>query len=60
MFKTPLFQNPLIFYWVFIEFLQSTSNLVDLEKNDQLHSLKFSEVIDLEKYGYLNARKLPC
>ena len=28
------------------------------EKKYQLHSLNISEVIDLEKYGYFNARKL--
>ena len=29
------------------------------EKKDQLYTLNISEVIDSEKYGYLNARKLP-
>ena len=29
------------------------------EKKDQLHSLNISEVIESEKYGYLNALKLP-
>ena len=28
------------------------------ENEDQLHSLNISEVIDSEKCGYLNARKL--
>ena len=29
------------------------------QKKDQLHSLNISEVIDSEKSGYVNARKLP-
>ena len=29
------------------------------EKKDQHHSLNISKVIESEKYGYLNARKLP-
>ena len=29
------------------------------EKEDQLHSLNISEIIDSEKYRFLNVRKLP-
>ena len=29
------------------------------ENKDQLHSLNISKVIESDKYGYLNARKLP-
>ena len=29
------------------------------EEKDEVHSLNISEVIDSEKYGYLNAQKVP-
>ena len=43
---------------IFIGVLESTKNLADFEKKDQLHSLNISKVIDLDKCGYFNARKL--
>ena len=42
----------------FIAFLRSSENFVHFEKKDQPHTLNISEVIDSEKCGYLNARKL--
>ena len=40
-----------------IAFLKFTQNFGHSEKEDQLHSLNISKVIDLEKYSYFNARK---
>ena len=43
---------------IFIAFLESRKNLAHFEKNDQLHSLNNSKVIDSEKCGYFNVLKL--
>ena len=43
---------------IFIGVLEFTENLADFEKKDQLRSLNISKVIDLDKCGYFNARKL--
>ena len=46
----------------FLQFLSHFSNVKNifliLKKKDQLHSLNISEVIDLDKCGYFNAREL--
>ena len=42
----------------FNTFLQSIQNFAHFEKKDLIHSLDLSEVIDPEKCGYFNARKL--
>ena len=41
-----------------IAFLESTPNLSHFEKKGQFHCLNILEVIDPEKCGYFNARKL--
>ena len=48
-----------MFTRIFIAFSQSRRNLVHFEKKDQLDRLNILEIIDSEKYGYPNARKLP-
>ena len=53
-----LSQKPKIFSENFIAFLESIQNSVSFENKDQLHKLNISEVIDPEKCGYFNARKL--
>ena len=42
----------------FMVFLESTQNFTHFQRKDQLYSLNISEVIDSEKCGYFNARKL--
>ena len=42
----------------FMAFLESTQNFTHFQRKDQLYSLNISEVIDSEKCGYFNARKL--
>ena len=39
-------------------FLESTQNFIHFEQKGQLHSLYILEVIDTDKCGYFNARKL--
>ena len=56
--QTVLRQNWKKFSQNFIAFLESTQNVFDFEKNNQLHSLKISQAIDPKKCGYFNARKL--
>ena len=41
---------------VLLNFCKCTLNLLHFEEKDHLHLLNISEVIDSEKYGYLNAR----
>ena len=41
-----------------IAFLESPQIFPHFERKDQLHSLNISEVIDPDKRGYFNARKL--
>ena len=55
---TLLSQKRKTFSEIFLAFWQSTKKFVHFEKKDQLHSLNTSKVIDSEKCGYLNARKL--
>ena len=56
--QTPLPPKRKNFPEVFIAFSQSTKNFAHFEKKDQLHSLNIWEIIDSEKCGYLNTRKL--
>ena len=53
-----LSQKRKIFSGIFIAFSQSTQNYVHFEKKDQLYRFNIWEVINSEKCGYLNARKL--
>ena len=57
--QTPLSQKPLLLSPVFVAFFQYTQNLLHFLKKGQFDSLNIWEVIDCEKYGFLNARKLP-
>ena len=50
VFKRHYIKNEIIYI--------STQNFEHFQKKDQLHSFNISEVIDSEKCGYLNARKL--
>ena len=56
--QTSLSQKQKTFSAVIIAFLESTQNFTHFERKDQLHSLNILEVIDPDKYGYFNARKL--
>ena len=53
-----LSQKQKIFSEIFIEFLESTQNFAHFQRNDQLYPLNISEVIENDKCGYFNARKL--
>ena len=57
--QTPLSTKPSKFSVISIVFLQSRQNLVPFEKIDQLHSQIILELIDSEKYGYLNLQNRP-
>ena len=46
------------FSGIFVAFLECTQNFAHFFKKDQLHSLNNLEVINPEKCGYFNARKL--
>ena len=56
--KTPLSQKGETYFRIFIAFLQSIQSFPHFEKKRQLYSLNSWEVIDSEKCGYFNARKL--
>ena len=53
----PLSQEWKTFSENYIACSQSPENFVYFEKKGQVYNLDISEVIDAEKYGYLNARK---
>ena len=52
-----LFEKPKIFCLIFIAFLESKLNFESLEKINQPHSLRISEVIDSERRADLNISK---
>ena len=54
----PLSQERKTFSGIFIAFSQFPQNFMHVQKKDQLDSLNISEVIESEKYVYLNDRKL--
>ena len=56
--STAIISRTETFSWNFIAFSESPQNFVHFEKKAQVCKLNISEVIDSEKYGYLNARKL--
>ena len=56
--QTLLTQQEKKFSQIFIASLQSIENLAHLELKDEINSWNISEVIELEKCGYFNARKL--
>ena len=53
-FKTPLSQKQKTFSGFFIAFLKCAWNLEVFLKKDQYSSLIISEIIDVERRGYLN------
>ena len=53
-FHTPLSQKQKTFSGFFIAFLKYTWNLENFQKKDEYPSLIISEIIDTERYGYLN------
>ena len=56
--RTQLCQKPKTFSAIFIAFFKSTSNFEHFEKEDELHSLNISEVIDTKECGFLSTGKL--
>ena len=57
--ETPLSHKPKIFLQFFFPFPKYAENFVHFENKGQLHSSNILEVIDFDKGGSLNARKLP-
>ena len=53
-FQTPASEKQKIFSWFFIEFLKCAWNLEHFQKKDKFSSLIISEIIDVERRGYLN------
>ena len=56
--QTLLSQKRRTFSEIFIMFSESTQSFAYFVKNDQLQSLNYLELIDPDKCGYFNARKL--
>ena len=56
--QRPLSQKRQTFTWIFIQYLESTQNVLYFQKKDQGHSLNIWEVIESEKCGDFNAQKL--
>ena len=56
--QTLLSQKRRIFSGTFIAFFECTQGFAPFEKKDQLHSLNILEVIDSDKCGNFNVRKL--
>ena len=54
IFQTPLSQKQETFSWYFIAFLKCAWNLENFQKKDEYPSLIISEIIDVEKRGFLN------
>ena len=52
-----LFEKPKNSFLIFIAFLESKLNFESLEKRNQPHSLRISEVIDSERRADLNISK---
>ena len=42
------------FFWFFIAFLKCAWNVEQFQKNDEYPSLNISEIIEVEKVGYLH------
>ena len=56
--QTPLSQKQKTFYGLFIAFLKFAWNLEHFEKKDESPSLIISEIMDCERGGYLNVKKV--
>ena len=52
--QTPLSQKQKTLSWLFIAFLKCAWNLEHFQKKDEYSSLIISEIIDVERRGYLN------
>ena len=53
-FQTPLSQKQKIFSGFFITFLKGAWNLEHFQKKDEYPCVIISEIIDVERRGYLN------
>ena len=53
-FQTPLSQKQNTFSGFFITFLKGAWNLEHFQKKDEYPSVIISEIIDVERRGYLN------
>ena len=53
-FQTPLSQKQKTFSGFFIRFLKGAWNLEHFQKKDEYPSVIISEIIDVERRGYLN------
>ena len=56
--QTLISQKQKIFSGFFIVYLECASNLEHFEKKDEHPSLVISEIIDSERVGYLNVKKV--
>ena len=52
--QTPISQKQKIFSRFFIAYLEFASNLEHFEEKDEIPSPVISEIIDSERFGYLN------
>ena len=52
--QTPLSQKQKSFYGPFNDFLKCAWNLEHFQKKDEYSSVIISEIIDAERFGYLN------
>ena len=57
-FQTPASQKQNFFSGFFIVFLKCAWNLEHFQKKDEYSSLIISEIIDAERRGYLNVKKV--
>ena len=57
-FQTPLSNKQKTFSGFFIEFLKCALNLEHFQKKDEYPILIISEIIDAERRGYLNVKKV--
>ena len=53
-FQTPFSKKQKALSWFFIAFLKCAWNLEHFQKKDEYSSLIISEIIDVERRGYLN------
>ena len=53
-----LSNKAITFSQIFVAFLESTQSFAHFEKKDELHSSNIFEVIDPNKCGFFNVRKL--
>ena len=56
--QTPASQKQKVFSGFFIAFLKCAWNLEHFQKKDEYRSVLISEIIDAERRGYLNVKKV--